>query len=332
VAVRRPRAEDEKVQDRKLRKGPDEPEDEEEAPRRRGPKASSGKALASLILGLLSFCLNLPASAAAVVLGVMSLADIRRSQGQLAGKGMAIAGIAAGVLGLIVNSLVIGLVLYGLGKARASIEESLGGAATTIEQTNNMRRISLGMLNYADAHGGRLLEDAAIRSPDGKRLLSWRVALLPFVEEDQLYRQFKLDEPWDSPHNKALLSQMPEVYAHPKDPGSALQGLTYYRIFVGPGTPFAPRKPSRFPTSFPDGTSNTIMFVDAAQAVPWTKPDELVMDDGPLLPRLGKRYQNKYPLALWDGSIRWVDGAKLTEQNLRFLITPNGGEIVNIGP
>src|SRR6185437_7251534 len=103
-------------------------------------------------------------------------------------------------------------------------------------------------------------------------LLSWRVAILPYLGEDVLFKRFRLDEPWDSPHNKALLPLMPRVYglpsAKPGDPSLAA-GMTHYQVFVGPGTAFEPRKVGEFPHAprtplpgwrvidFTDGVSNT---------------------------------------------------------------------------
>lgn len=67
----------------------------------------------------------------------------------------------------------------------------------------------------------------AVHSKDGKPLLSWRVLVLPYIEEDKLYREFHLDEPWDSPHNKKLLSRMPAVLRSPLS-NIADQGRTVY--------------------------------------------------------------------------------------------------------
>ena len=79
--------------------------------------------------------------------------------------------------------------------------------------TNNLKQIGRGMHIYHEVNGR--LPPAAITDKDGKPLLSWRVAILPYVEQQALYNKFKLDEPWDSPHNKALIEEMPAVYACP---------------------------------------------------------------------------------------------------------------------
>jgi len=142
---------------------------------------------------------------------------------------------------------------------------------------NNLKQMSIAMQTAHDALGS--MPPAAITDPQtGKPLLSWRVAILPYMEQDPLYRQFRLNEAWDSPHNLALLSQMPKQYSIPGT--KAKEGYTFYQVFVGPETPFDTRfagrggqfgiQGPRIPASFPDGLSNTILIAEAAEAVPWT--------------------------------------------------------------
>ena len=97
------------------------------------------------------------------------------------------------------------------------------------------------MRNYHDAN--KHFPAAAIRSKDGKPLLSWRVALLPMMEHEKLYDQFHLDEPWDSEHNKKLIDKMPAMYRSPKSRLKA-PGMTNYVVPVGPGTVFEGPKAS----------------------------------------------------------------------------------------
>jgi RNA polymerase sigma factor (sigma-70 family) len=107
---------------------------------------------------------------------------------------------------------------------------------------NNIKQILLAFHNHHDAYG---YLPADIRGKDGKPLLSWRVAILPFIEQDNLYRQFKLDQPWDSEHNLKLLAQLPNVYRVGIEPKDATH--TYYQVFAGPGTPFDPNPPAAAP-------------------------------------------------------------------------------------
>jgi hypothetical protein len=63
---------------------------------------------------------------------------------------------------------------------------------------NKMHQIALAIGCYEQTHGSF---PSAVMEKDGKPLLSWRVAILPLIDEDALYKRFHLDEPWDSPHN-----------------------------------------------------------------------------------------------------------------------------------
>ena len=117
----------------------------------------------------------------------------------------------------------------------------------------------------------------ATYGPDGLPTLSWRVALLPYLGEETLYRQFHQDEPWDSPHNKALAARMPAVFETPVSP--APPGQTRIRGFAGKGTIFDGQKGVRFADIW-DGTSNTLLVAIADEATPWTKPGELLFVEG----------------------------------------------------
>ena len=160
---------------------------------------------------------------------------------------------------------------------------------------------------------------------NAKPLLSWRVAILPWIEQDALYKQFHLNEPWDSEHNKKLLAQMPAVYAAPglKDREG---GRTYYQAVVGTGAAFEPRRQLRLP-DFLDGTSNTLCIAEAAVPVPWTKPEDLPFDPNGPLPPLGRQSSAGFNVALADGSTRWLPN-QTPERTLRLLITRNDGQMV----
>jgi uncharacterized protein (TIGR03067 family) len=210
----------------------------------------------------------------------------------------------------------------GEAKLTADQQKALAEKAEKMTSQNNLRQIAIAMLNYHDAYRG--FPAHAIYSQDGKPLLSWRVAILPFVEEAQLYREFKLDEPWDSAHNKKLLARMPKLYApvraKTKEPHS-----TFYQVFVGPGAAFEGKKGLRIPGDFPDGTSNTLLAVEAGQAVPWTKPADLTYDAQKDLPALGGEFKDGFHIALVDGSSRWIRRG-FDVPTFRLLITRNDGQ------
>jgi uncharacterized protein (TIGR03067 family)/prepilin-type processing-associated H-X9-DG protein len=194
------------------------------------------------------------------------------------------------------------------------------------QDANNIKQILLSFHNYHDTFGHFPLH--AIYSKDGKKaLLSWRVAILPYIEQNALYLQFKLDEPWDSEHNKKLIDQMPPLY-RALGKGKKGEGLTYYVVFTGPHTPFNGAKKITF-VDFTDGTSNTAILFEANDPVLWTKPDDLVLPkEGDKLPELGGMFSNGMNLGFADGSVRWVR-RDIDPKTLRALITHQGGEIID---
>ncbi len=188
---------------------------------------------------------------------------------------------------------------------------------------NNVKQVGLAMYNYLEAHGR--LPAPAIQGPDGKPLLSWRVAILPYLDQNELYRSFKLDEPWDSPHNKPLLERMPYLYASAPQPPSQAQGsLTPFRVFIGQGTPFEGGRGPRL-EDISDGLDQTILVVEANESVPWTKPDELPYAPDKPLPALG----GNFVVLLANGRVLSIP-AKFDAALLRRAITCNDKQPVDL--
>jgi hypothetical protein len=207
----------------------------------------------------------------------------------------------------------------------ATLTESLPlieNAAKRIQLANDLKQLSLASMSYADANGGRMPTD--LYDKNGKLLLSWRVAVLPYIEGGNLYSQFHLDEPWDSEHNKKLLEKMPETFA-PKDTEAYKNHETFFQAFVGKGTVFE-KSGLRFPADIPDGTSNTILFVEAKKAVPWTKPDDIPFDKGKLLPKVGGLTKGGFMAAMCDGSVHFIP-LTVKEETLRIWIIRNSGQL-----
>jgi hypothetical protein len=192
---------------------------------------------------------------------------------------------------------------------------------------DNLRRLAIGLINYGDTYKGRIPAVANF-DKQGRPLLSWRVHILPFVGEAKLYKEFHLDEPWDSPHNKPLLARMPKVYQGPNRTLNR-EGKTIYLAPVGKDLAFTGGPEDlRFPQDFPDGTSNTILLVEAddEQAVPWTKPEDLKVDLEQPSKGLGGHFEGGFLVVLADGTARFVSKA-ITKETLRAAFTRNGGEV-----
>jgi prepilin-type processing-associated H-X9-DG protein len=189
----------------------------------------------------------------------------------------------------------------------------------------DLRQIGMALHAYHDTFGAL---PTAIPDKTGKPGLSWRVAILPYMEQDNLYRQFKLDEPWDSEHNKKLISLMPKKYAPPR---TDTNGYTFYRGFSGPGTWLPPQTGPR-PTGtklvqFSDGTANTILVAEAADAVIWTKPDEMEFAPNKV-PQIGGVFNSGANVLLADGSVRLLRKG-FDQRTLANLIQIADGNVVN---
>jgi len=198
-------------------------------------------------------------------------------------------------------------------------------AAKRMQSANNMKQIGLAFHNSHDAQGG--FPAPAITSKDGKPLLSWRVKILPYIEEDRLYKQFKLDEPWDSDHNKKLINRIPKVY---QNPNLKLEnGKTTYLVPTGKGGLFANQGKDVKLNSVTDGTSNTIMVVEvpANMAVTWTKPEDWEVSGAEAVDKFLAGLKDGFNAAFADGSVRFI-AKKVEPKILKALLTPDGGEVI----
>jgi hypothetical protein len=225
------------------------------------------------------------------------------------------------------NQLTVNLDEKDLTKLFHPIGRKLLGAADRDLASNSLKNIGLAMHNYHDVYGH--FPAAASYDKQGRPLLSWRVHILPYLEQEELYKQFHLDEPWDSEHNKQLLAKMPSIYAAPLPGGAKERSTTPYQVFTGKGAIFEGKKGlSIKQISDGDGTANTLLVVEAGEAVPWTKPQDLPSDPDKPLPKLGMPRADGFLALFADGSVRYI--RKTTkEKTLRALITWNGGESIS---
>jgi hypothetical protein len=217
-------------------------------------------------------------------------------------------------------------------RAKKEAEETAAKVRRAAERTksvNNLKQIALGMHSYHDAFKG--LPNGAIRHPQTSQpLLSWRVALLPFLEEGPLSQEIRMNERWDSEHNKKFWTRMPKVY---QLPGKASDDKTYYQVFRGPETAFPdmPFNAKLHFNQFRDGTSNTILIIEAVEPINWMRPDDLPfqMNNPAMHNQLGNHWENGTCLvAFTDGSVRSLK-RDITPQALQGLLTRGGAEIVD---
>ncbi len=198
-------------------------------------------------------------------------------------------------------------------------------AAQRTQQQNNFKQILLAMHNYEGAYGH--FPPAVIVDADSGMKRSWRVELLPYLEHENLYRQYRKDQPWDSEANMAVLESMPAVFRHP----SAPEGSTYASIFAAVGKGFVFEKDDKDGTKLSeitDGTSVTVCIVEAKRDIPWTKPEDIEMtSDADKLPNLGFEPEG-FSTGFCDGSVRFISNSI----NLKIwneILTRAGGEVIS---
>ncbi|WP_339728221.1 M56 family metallopeptidase [uncultured Gimesia sp.] len=204
-------------------------------------------------------------------------------------------------------------------------------ASIRTRSRNNVKQIMLALHKFHDKH--KHFPSAVLLGPDGKTPYSWRVALLPFLDQQILYDEYNKNEPWNSEHNKKVLAKMPVVYRCPADNGA--ENYTSYFGVVGQNTMFGKTgqlgKPGPFGGALAagtdsrgvdnlagssldgvrlrdivDGTSNTIAVVETKREIPWTKPEDLTYD-GKKLPKLGGFYQGGFFVGRCDGAVLFTD-------------------------
>jgi hypothetical protein len=214
----------------------------------------------------------------------------------------------------------------------------VGGAANRAQNSNNLKQIALGMFNYHDAMGQ--FPTSVWICPTNKQQYSWRVALLPYLEQEALYKQIVANGAWDSPANKALAAKMPKVFEMPGKPAKA--GQTYYQVFNGTNTVFGPvtipegQMPPKVRISdITDGTSNTLGVVEAAEAVDWMKPGaDIPFTKGPQgfpVKALGDHWgDNTFTVCFLDGAVRKLRRT-IKPLTLQALITHQGDEVIPPG-
>ena len=258
--------------------------------------ATSRMAVASMVLGFLS-CLVLPAILA-IILGVIALMQISRSNGRLKGTGFAVAGLVCGVV-FAIFILIAALLLPAVGSAR--------DAARRVQCASQMKQLNLSLLKYHQAT--QHFPAHAIYSDDGKPLLSWRVAILPYIEEHALYTRFHLDEPWDSEHNRALIPEIPDFLLDPSSKLAPEQGKTNYVGPVGKGLFFTGTDRGISFGDMTDDTATTVTLlqVNDPHAVIWTKPKDWTYDEKEPLHGLdGSLHPGVFLVSFADGTVRAI--------------------------
>lgn len=193
--------------------------------------------------------------------------------------------------------------------------------------TNNLKQITLALHTYHDVH--HRFPPAYIADENGRPMHSWRVLILPFLEQNSLYDRYDFNEPWDGPNNRLLLAEMPDVYRCPHDTTST--PTTSYVAIVGPETAWPVATSVRL-GGIRDGPGRTVLVVESHDAaIPWMQPADL--ESPVLVPRInrwpGPGISSAHPggaqAAFADGHVEFLSDS-LAPDEVRALLTISGGE------
>jgi hypothetical protein len=230
-------------------------------------------------------------------------------------------------------------------------ENKAADAQQLVRSFNNLKQIGLALHNFHDVHNH--LPPAFVTGPDNRPWHSWRVLLLPYLDQAALYTRYKFDEPWDGPNNSKLLDEMPSVYSDPVY-GENRKFYTHYAAITGDdmaftadGADFDGRdigtalKEGRGFQQFTDGTSNTLLVgpVGPDRQIPWMKPEDILVDDK--FPDLGQKggfavpyksdKRGAAPFLRCDGSVLALLES-IDRNTFRALLTLDGGEPIGAFP
>jgi prepilin-type processing-associated H-X9-DG protein len=233
------------------------------------------------------------------------------------------------VVGVLFAGIMVALLIPAVQAARE--------AARRISCNNNLKQIGLAMHNYATRYN--CFPPAYIPDKNGKPMHSWRVLILPFMEEGQfVYSQYRFNEPWNSPHNRALAAQMPRVYACPTE-GAFGGSETSYAMIVGPHTISDGPTPRTY-AAIKDGLSNTIMVVEATEAhINWLEPRDLDVEKMQFQigggsnaysrkNEISSPHSNGANVLFCDGSVHFLS-SNTSPKKIEAMTTIDGGERVS---
>lgn len=240
-----------------------------------------------------------------------------------AGGVIAIMAIGGLVMLLACGGILVALLLPAVQAARE--------AARRAQCTNNLKQIALAFHNYHDTYNS--FPPAYLADEDGKPMHSWRVLLLPFLEQSALFEQYDFSEPWDSPANMQVVNTAIPSYQCPSDPAGPASMTTSYMVLSGPGTVFEGANGAKI-ADITDGTSNTLLVVEVqGTGVNWAEPVDLDASTlslpfaaGPGSP--GSLHPGGINAAMCDGSVRFLSN-NISPDTFQSLTTRAGGEMIS---
>lgn len=214
-----------------------------------------------------------------------------------------------------------------------------------------LKQIGLALHNYHDVY--RTFPPAFVRGPDGRPWHSWRVLILPYIDQATMYKQYNFAEPWDGPNNRKLLANMPVTFVCPSrrpcsapavaasissgllaciDHSSPRGDCTSYAAVLGPNCVFRGAQPTTL-RDLTDGTSNTILIGECSRTrIPWTKPEDIDITQHPQIgdpDGFSSYHKGGCQFLIGDGTVRFLN-VSIPQATLDALYTSTGGETVGI--
>lgn len=200
--------------------------------------------------------------------------------------------------------------------------QSARSAARGAASSNNLRQIAIALHNYEDTY--KQLPPAVVKDSNGKPLYSGYVLLLPFLEQQPIFDQWKSDEPWDSPNNLPLSQQVLPLFRNPAIP-QTMPGQCDYPLVGGPGSILDPDARSRRFSDVSDGLSNSIFVIEGMPSGSWAQPNPWTTG----MPFYKWGSGRGPSVGMGDGSVQRLD-ANVPSETLRALETRAGNEPVSL--
>jgi len=228
------------------------------------------------------------------------------------------------LLAKVILFVIVGLILIGM---LLPANQQIRGPHRRPPCQNNLRQLSLAMIHYESQHMHFL--PSYVADENGKPMHSWRVLLLPYLEQQELYDRYDMDEPWDGPNNSKLHDEVVELYRCPNS--SNEKNCTDYVLITGRGTAFDGGSTVNF-GGVTDGSSNSILITEVfGESFHWMKPQDITVEQfvSTTHPKAKSNHEGARNVSLFDGSTYAVD-LNAAPEELRKLATINDGQIVDI--
>lgn len=184
------------------------------------------------------------------------------------------------------------------------------GSDLARQSEQKLLQLTVGLLGYEAKH--MKIPASRNNEKNGGPPFSWRIAILPFIGQNELYRRYHFDQPWDSPANQEILESMPDYFRRPGDPADST--TTGYVAVVGKQTYVGDDKQMGL-GGIVDGTSNTIALIESETSIPWTKPEDFPLNDETLMAII-KQPAPWFTFATGDGAQHTLRRSSLTLETL----------------